>query len=88
MNEPNQPAFMRPQFKPAGANASAARAGAFLAAGYDALKAVDPAIKVIGLGLSPRGNDTPSAPSNVSTSPVRFLAALGAWYARAAARSR
>jgi hypothetical protein len=80
MNEPNQPAFLRPQFGPTGKIVSAARAGAFLAAGYDALKAVDPTIQVIGLGLSPRGNDQPTATSNVSTSPVRFLAALGAWY--------
>ncbi len=87
MNEPNQPAFLRPQFRPNGKNASAAIAGAFLAAGYDALKAIDPEIRVIGLGLSPRGNDRPTAPSNVSTSPVRFLAALGAWY-RASGRSR
>lgn len=87
MNEPNQPAFLRPQFRPDGTNASAARAGAFLAAGYDALKAADPTIRVIGLGLSPRGNDLPGAPSNVSTSPVRFLAALGAWY-RATGRLR
>jgi len=80
LNEPNQPAFVRPQFAASGRNVSAARAGAFLAAAYDALKAVDPAIRVIGLGLSPRGNDRPTATSNVSTSPVRFLAALGAWY--------
>ncbi len=80
MNEPNQPAFMRPQFNGAGLNASAATAGAFLAAGYDALKAVDPTIQVVGVGLSPRGNDRPSAPNNISTSPVRFLAALGKWY--------
>ena len=86
MNEPNQPAFLRPQFGPTGKIVSAARAGAFLAAGYDALKAVDPTIQVIGLGLSPRGNDQPTATSNVSTSPVRFLAALGAWY-RASGRS-
>ena len=87
MNEPNQPAFVRPQFGPTGKIVSAARAGAFLAAGYDALKAVDPTIQVIGLGLSPRGNDQPTATSNVSTSPVRFLAALGAWY-RASGRTR
>lgn len=80
MNEPNQPAFLRPQFDAAGNNVSAAVAGRFLAAGYDALKAVDPDILVIGVGLSPRGNDRPTAPSNVSTSPVRFLAALGRWY--------
>jgi hypothetical protein len=87
MNEPNQPAFLRPQFKPDGTNASAERAGTFLAAGYDALKAVDPEIRVIGLGLSPRGNDNPYATSNVSTSPVRFLGALGTWY-RASGRTR
>ncbi len=87
MNEPNQPAFLRPQFGPTGKNVAAARAGAFLAAAYDALKAVDPSIRVIGLGLSPRGNDRPTAPNNVSSSPVRFLAALGAWY-RASGRTR
>ena len=87
LNEPNQPAFLRPQFGPNGRNVSAARAGAYLAAAYDALKAVDPDIPVIGLGLSPRGNDRPTAPSNVSTSPVRFLTALGAWY-RASGRQR
>jgi hypothetical protein len=80
MNEPNQPAFLRPQFDARGVNVSAAKAGRFLAAGYDALKEVDPEIKVIGLGLSPRGNDRPTAVSNVSTSPVRFLNALGLWY--------
>jgi hypothetical protein len=59
---------------------SASAFGPFLAAGYDALKAVDPTIRVVGVGLSPRGNDRPFAKSNVSTSPVRFLASLGAWY--------
>jgi hypothetical protein len=78
-NEPNQPAFWRPQFSGA-APASASSFGPFLAAGYDALKAVDPTLRVVGVGLSPRGNDRPFARSNVSTSPVRFLAALGAWY--------
>jgi hypothetical protein len=80
MNEPNQPAFLRPQFIRGGLNASAATTGAYLAAAYDALKAVDPAITVIGVGLSPRGNDNPHAPNNVSTSPIRFLDALGRWY--------
>jgi hypothetical protein len=78
-NEPNQPSFWRPQF--AGrTNASAAAFGSYLAAAYDSLKAVDPDIAVVGLGLSPRGNDRPDARNNVSTSPVRFLRALGAWY--------
>ena len=79
-NEPNQPAFWRPQFDAAGANVSASRFGPYLAAAYDALKGVDPTLSVVGVGLSPRGNDRPTARSNISTSPVRFLRALGAWY--------
>jgi hypothetical protein len=86
MNEPNQPAFLRPQFGRDRVNISAASAGAYLAAAYDALKAIDPAITVIGVGLSPRGNDDARAPSNISTSPMRFLEALGRWY-RASGRA-
>lgn len=79
-NEPNQPAFWRPQFDSAGRNVSAANFGQYLATAYDALKAADPKIAVVGVGLSPRGNDRPDARNNISTSPVRFLRALGAWY--------
>ena len=79
-NEPNQPAFWRPQFGSGGLNVSAASFGQYLATTYDALKAVDPGIDVAGVGLSPRGNDRPKAKNNISTSPVRFLRALGAWY--------
>jgi hypothetical protein len=86
-NEPNQPAFWRPQFRKSGTNASASAFGRYLAAGYDALKAIDPELKVVGIGLSPRGNDKPNAKSNVSTSPIRFLRALGTWY-RASGRTR
>jgi len=86
MNEPNQPAFLRPQFGRDRENISAASAGAYLAAAYDALKTIDPAITVIGVGLSPRGNDDARAPSNISTSPMRFLEALGRWY-RASGRT-
>jgi hypothetical protein len=86
-NEPNQPAFWRPQFDASGHNASAPAFGPYLAAAYDTLKAVDPAISVIGVGLSPRGNDRPAAKNNISTSPVRFLRALGAWY-RKSGRTR
>jgi hypothetical protein len=78
-NEPNQPAFWRPQFERKRQH-SGRTFGPFLAAGYDTLKRVDPELAVIGVGLSPRGNDRPDARSNVSTSPVRFLASLGAWY--------
>jgi hypothetical protein len=79
-NEPNQPRFRRPQFDDLGGQASARAFGPVLAAAYDALKAIDASITVVGIGLSPRGNDRPYAPDNVSTSPVRFLKALGDWY--------
>ncbi len=79
-NEPNQTAFWRPQLDRSGRNLSAARFGAILAAAYDALKSVDPDIVVVGVGLSPRGNDNALARSNVSTSPVRFIGDLGRWY--------
>ena len=81
-NEPNQPRFWQPQFGARGENVSAGAYHALLAASYDALKAVDPSIRVIGVGLSPRGGDNPNAPDNVSTSPVRFLDALGKAYRR------
>jgi hypothetical protein len=79
-NEPNQPAFWRPQFDSSGNNVSAPAFGPYLAAAYDALKGIDPGITVLGVGLSPRGNDRPTARNNISTSPVRFLRSLGAWY--------
>jgi hypothetical protein len=42
---------------------------------------------VIGFALSHRGNDDPTAASNISMSPVRFIAAAGAAY-RASGRTR
>jgi hypothetical protein len=86
-NEPNQPRFWQPQFDSAGRNVAGSSYFRLLAAAYDALKAVDPSIRVIGLGLSPRGNDQPSARNNVSTSPVRFLDQLGKAY-RASGRTK
>jgi hypothetical protein len=85
-NEPNQPAFWRPQLSASGKALSAASFGRYLAAAYDALKAVDDGITVVGVGLSPRGNDLPRAKSNISTSPVRFLGALGDWYRKSGRR--
>ena len=79
-NEPNQPAFWRPQLSSSGKVLSAPSFGRYLAAAYDALKRIDTGITVVGVGLSPRGNDNPKARTNLSTSPVRFLGALGAWY--------
>jgi hypothetical protein len=78
MNECNQDLFVNPQYQN-GQNVSAAECGAFLAAGYDALKAVNPSIFVWGLGLSPRGA-VPNGRPQASTDPIDFLGYLGAWY--------
>ena len=75
LNEPNEAYFQVPQIV-RGRIASATTAFTALAKGYDALKSVDPKIEVIGLALSPEAND------RTSTSPVRFLDALGRRYRR------
>jgi hypothetical protein len=87
MNECNQPLFVNPQWTTGGQNQSAEICGRALAAAYDALKAEDPANFVWGVGLSPRGNDRPNAPSNSSTSPVKFLEDLGTWFKAFAAKT-
>jgi hypothetical protein len=75
-NEPNEAYFWRPQFGPSGVQASAAAFLRVLTRAYDALKAVNPEIRVIAAGLSGEGND------RTSTSPVRFLRGLGDAYRR------
>jgi hypothetical protein len=86
-NEPNLSRFWQPQFNPDGSPASGAAYETLLADSYDALKAINPRINVIGVGLSSRGNDNPVAVSNISTSPVRFIQGMGAAY-RASGRTR
>jgi hypothetical protein len=79
-NEPNLTRFWQPQFDRRGRNVSGIAFAAFLARSYDALKEVNPNITVVGVGLSPRGNDMPRAKSNISTSPVKFIRSLGIGY--------
>jgi hypothetical protein len=86
LNEGNQTRFQQPQFDSTGASAAGAMQEAAMAACYDALKAVNPSIDVIGFGFAPRGNDDASATSNVSESPIRFLEAIAAAY-RASGRN-
>jgi hypothetical protein len=81
-NEPNLTRFWQPQFDRRGRGLSGIAFAGFLARSYDALKAVNPEITVVGVGLSPRGNDMPRAKSNVSTSPVKFIRDLGIGYRR------
>jgi hypothetical protein len=73
-NEPNESYFWQPQFGPAGEVVSAAAFLKVMSAAYDALKAVRPDIRVIASGPSNEGND------KTSSSPVRFLKALGDAY--------
>lgn len=80
LNEGNQPRFHQPQFDEAGNGISGYVQEQAMAACYDALKSVDPAIDVIAFGLSPRGNDDFDAVSNVSHSPIRFLREVGDAY--------
>jgi hypothetical protein len=85
-NEPNQTRFWQPQYNGNGTPAACVAYERTLAASYDVLKQVDPAINVIGVGLSPRGNDNPKAKDNVSRSPVRCLRDIGAAYRGSARR--
>ena len=85
-NEPNQPRFWQPIWS-GSTPASPAAMEVVLASCYDKLKAFDPTLDVIGVGLSPRGNDNPGATDNSSISPVRWIKALGDAY-RASGRTK
>src|SRR5262249_46171963 len=78
-NEPNLGRFWFPTYNPDKSIAAAATYEKALAASYDALKAVNPDIDVIGLALSPRGDDRPGSKRN-TVSPVRFIKAVGDAY--------
>jgi hypothetical protein len=84
-NEPNQPKFWQPIWN-GSQPASPAAMEVVLASCYDKLKAFDSSLDVVGVGLSPRGNDAPGASSNSSISPVRWIKALGDAY-RASGRT-
>jgi hypothetical protein len=86
-NEPNKARFWQPQYNANGTAAACAAYEPLLAASYDALKAVDRTIVVIGMGLGPRGTDNPLAAGNLSISPVRCIRDLGRAY-RATKRTR
>jgi hypothetical protein len=75
-NEPNLDTFWRPQFSWRGTDAAAPTYFNLLAETYDALKAHDPAITVIGGTLAPRGHDRPHA-KRKTHSPATFIRHLG-----------
>jgi hypothetical protein len=78
-NEPNSSRFWRPQFGADGRSAAPAAYEALLAHCWDVLHTARPGVNVIAAS-APRGNDNPSASSNVSHSPVVFYRKLGQAY--------
>jgi hypothetical protein len=78
-NEPNLNRFWLPQFNPDGTDAAAPAYLALLARSYDALKAVDPGVRVWGGALAPRGVDRPGTGRDTH-SPVAFLKDMGVAY--------
>jgi hypothetical protein len=85
-NEPNNNRFWLPQFALDGSDAAAVAYESLLAKTYDALKAVSPAIDVIGGALGPRGIDRPDTGKDTH-SPTAFVADLIAAY-KASARTQ
>jgi hypothetical protein len=85
-NEPNLNLFWLPQFDASGGDAAAPAYEQLLAQAYDALKAADSKLTVVGGALSPRGGDDPGS-KRPTHSPTRFIEDLGAAY-RASARTR
>ena len=85
-NEPNVNRFWWPQFDSKGGDIAAKEYELLLADSYDALKAVDPSIIVIGGSVSPHGGDNPNA-SRKTHSPTTFIPDLGRYY-RATGRTK
>ncbi len=78
-SEPNLNLYWLPQFDANGGDAAAVGYESLLARTYDAVKAVDPTVQVIGGGVSPRGNDDPHG-TRLTHSPTTFIPDLGAAY--------
>jgi hypothetical protein len=78
-NEPNINRFWLPQFNPDGSDAAAPAYLALLNRTYQALKKVDPATRVFGGAISPRGIDRPGTGRDTH-SPTVFVQDLGIAY--------
>jgi hypothetical protein len=78
-NEVNKSFYFRPQFNADGSSAAPALYVQLLAACYPLIKASHPSVQVVS-SLSPRGNDDPNASSNISHSPIKFIAEMGKAY--------
>jgi hypothetical protein len=84
-NEPNLNRYWLPQFDDSGADVAAPAYESLLARTYDAVKAANPAVEVIGGALAPRGGDVGGS-IRPTHSPTAFIADMGAAY-RASGRT-
>lgn len=84
-NEPNLNRYWLPQFDDTGADVAAPAYESLLARTYDAVKAANPAVEVIGGALAPRGGDVGGG-IRPTHSPTAFIADMGAAY-RASGRT-
>jgi hypothetical protein len=78
-NEPNLNLFWLPQFGTGGEDSAAASYEQLLAATYDALKAVNSNLTVIGGSLAPHGGDDPTS-TRPTHSPTAFIRDMAAAY--------
>jgi hypothetical protein len=85
-NEPNLNTFWAPQFGAGGRDLAAVAYLDLLARSYDAIKAADAGVQVLGGALAPRGADRPGG-SRPTHSPTAFIRDLGSAY-RASGRKR
>ena len=75
-NEPNLNRYWLPQFNEDGSDAAAPAYESLLALTYDAVKAEDPDVTVLGGAVSPRGSDNPDG-IRPTHSPTVFIHDLG-----------
>ena len=85
-NEPNLNRYWLPQFGPNGEDAAATAYVQLLARTYDAMKAADKGVFIIGGSVSPRGIDRPGTGRDTH-SPTAFITDMGTAY-RALKRNR
>ena len=78
-NEPNLNRYWLPQFNADGTDAAAPAYESLLATTYDAVKAVAPAVTVLGGAVSPRGGDVPDG-IRPTHSPTVFIQDMGQAY--------
>lgn len=86
-NEANLSYFWQPQFNRNGSSRAPAAYEALMARCFDTIKTRHPSVRVI-TSISPRGNDSPHARTNVSHSARNFIEKLGVAYRRSHRQAR